>query len=99
MCPIGILPWQLSEGQPKDFLTISPSEIRYAIVKNVGLPKIVDSNKLKQHSKIQWESLLKKQKKGKRKSKLNENSSKKEQKVTETTEEIDRSASEETVEN
>ncbi|XP_023247111.1 uncharacterized protein LOC106645161, partial [Copidosoma floridanum] len=69
-CPIGILPWQTEDVQSDKLLTVSPSEVHYAIVKNLELPKIVDSTKLKLHSKIKWENLLKKKKKTKRKSKL-----------------------------
>lgn len=70
-CPIGILPWQIDDFEQNE-LTISPSEIRYAIIKNLELPKIIDSNKLKLHSKIQWENLLKKKKKIKKKTNASE---------------------------
>ncbi|XP_008215375.1 uncharacterized protein LOC100678090 [Nasonia vitripennis] len=66
-CPIGILPWQKDDLQTIEPLMVPPSEVHYATIKNLSLPKIVDSNRLKMHSKIQWENLLKKKKKKKSK--------------------------------
>lgn len=66
-CHIGILPWQKDDLQTIEPLMVPPSEVHYATIKNLKLPKIVDSNRLQMHSKIQWENLLKKKKKKKSK--------------------------------
>ncbi|XP_011495444.1 PREDICTED: uncharacterized protein LOC105360275 [Ceratosolen solmsi marchali] len=68
--PIGILPWQINDIQAMEASTISPSDVQYVIVKNLELPKIINSKKLILHSKIHWERLLEK-KKAKRKVKTN----------------------------
>lgn len=66
------MPWQIDNFQPMEPLTVLQSDVRYAVLKTMELPKIVDSNKLKLHSKIQWENLIKKKKQTKTKMKSSE---------------------------
>ncbi|XP_058793115.1 uncharacterized protein LOC131665310 [Phymastichus coffea] len=68
LCPIGTLPWKINDFQPIEPMTVPQSDIRYAIIRNTEMPKIIDSNRLKLHSKIQWENIIKKKKQTKKKS-------------------------------
>ncbi|XP_014230691.1 uncharacterized protein LOC106655020 [Trichogramma pretiosum] len=65
-CPIGILPWQMNTPQTLSSLIVSPSKVRHAVARSVNLPRILDSNGIRLHTKIQWEELEEKRRRKKR---------------------------------
>ncbi|KAJ8668705.1 hypothetical protein QAD02_010368 [Eretmocerus hayati] len=62
---LGSLPWQSRDSWSEDSLIVSPAEIRYAIVKNVDFPQIIDPNRLKFDSSAKWKNVLEGKKGGK----------------------------------
>ncbi|KAK2582080.1 hypothetical protein KPH14_002783 [Odynerus spinipes] len=66
-CPIGILPWQIDSLQYLKPIKVMPTKSNVSILNSDIIPGIVDKTNLRMQSQINWDNVLRKKKRLKRK--------------------------------